>query len=77
MLSAMIYIFWMLQRVLFGEANNSTQFSDLSLREVVMLAPIVLLLLATGIAPSLFTPIFEPQLTASLQEVLTSIGGLK
>lgn len=77
MLSAMLYIFWMLQRTLFGEANNDTHYEDLSLREVVMLLPLVVLLLATGIAPSLFTPLFEPQLTASLQEILSVIGGLK
>ena len=77
MLSAMMYIFWMLQRTLFGKANNDTQYKDLSLREVIMLLPLAILLLATGIMPSLFTPIFEPQLTASLQEVLNIIGGLK
>ena len=77
MLSAMLYIFWMLQRTLFGKANNDTQYEDLNLREVVMLLPLVVLLLATGIAPSLFTPIFEPQLNAALQEIISVIGGLK
>lgn len=77
MLSAMLYIFWMLQRTLFGRSNNDTQYEDLSLREVVMLLPLVVLLLATGIVPSLFTPIFEPQLNASLQEIISVIGGLK
>ncbi len=75
MLSAMLYIFWMLQRTLFGEANNSVEFNDLNIREMVMLLPLVLLLLLTGIAPSLFTPFFEPQLSSSLQEVLAIIGG--
>lgn len=77
MLSAMIYIFWMLQRTLFGIPNSDAVYNDLSIREMVMLLPLVLLLLATGLAPSLFTPFFEPQLSASLQEVLLSIGGLK
>lgn len=77
MLSAMLYIFWMLQRTLFGEANNNCDYEDLSLREVIMLLPLVLLLLVTGIVPSLFTPIFEPQLNASLQEIISVIGGLK
>ena len=77
MLSAMVYIFWMLQRTLFGSANNATEYSDLSLREIVMLLPLVVLLLLTGIAPSLFTPFFEPQLSVTLHEVLTTIGGLK
>jgi NADH-quinone oxidoreductase subunit M len=77
MLSAMLYIFWMLQRTLFGTANNDIHYEDLSFREVIMLLPLVILLLATGIVPSLFTPIFEPQLTASLQELINVIGGLK
>jgi len=77
MLSAMLYIFWMLQRTLFATSNNDIDCEDLSLREVIMLLPLVILLLATGIVPSLFTPIFEPQLTASLQEIINVIGGLK
>ena len=77
MLSAMIYIFWMLQRTLFGVSNNTAEYQDLSLREVVMLLPLLLLLLATGIAPSLFTPIFEPGLNAALFDILQITGGLK
>ena len=77
MLSAMIYIFWMLQRTLFGTSNNDTEYSDLSMREMIMLLPLVILLLATGIAPSLFTPIFEPQLNSALSDVMSAIGGLK
>ena len=77
MLSAMIYIFWMLQRTLFGTSNNDTEYSDLSMREMIMLLPLVILLLATGIAPSLFMPIFEPQLNATLHDVMIAIGGLK
>ncbi len=77
MLSAMIYIFWMLQRTLFGPANNTTEFTDLNFREIIMLLPLLILLILTGIAPSLFTPIFEPQLNAFLQDALHAIGGLK
>jgi len=78
MLSAMLYIFWMLQRTLFGEANNSCyDIKDLSFREVLMLLPLAVMLLVTGIAPSLFTPFFEPYLATTLLDVLQSIGGLK
>jgi NADH-quinone oxidoreductase subunit M len=76
MLSAMLYIFWMLQRTLFGQANNDTVYEDLSTREIIMLLPLLILLLLTGIAPSLFTPIFEPQLNLALEHVLAAIGGL-
>ena len=78
MLSAMLYIFWMLQRTLFGEANNSCyDIEDLSFREILMLLPLAVMLLVTGIAPSLFTPFFEPYLATTLTDVLQSIGGLK
>ena len=76
MLAAMVYVFWMLQRTLFGPDNNSVEFKDLNLREMIMLLPLVLMLLLTGIAPSLFTPMFEPQLSAYLQTVLNVLGGL-
>ena len=78
MLSAMIYIFWMLQRTLFGTSNNSCQdINDLSFREILMLLPLVVMLLVTGIAPSLFTPLFEPYLLTTLNDVLQSTGGLR
>jgi NADH-quinone oxidoreductase subunit M len=77
MLSAMLYIFWMLQRTLFGISNNDADYEDLNIREIIMLLPLVILLLATGMMPSLFTPIFEPQLNASLQEIIRVIGDLK
>lgn len=77
MLSAMIYIFWMLQRTLFGTVNNTTEFTDLNFREIIMLLPLVILLILTGIAPSLFTPMFEPQLSLFLQDTLEVIGALK
>lgn len=77
MLSAMLYIFWMLQRTLFGTPQNDIDVEDLSPREILMLLPLVVMLLVSGIAPSLFTPIFESGLLSTLQEVLTSIGGLK
>ena len=64
MLSAMIYIFWMIQRTLFGEPNNETEISDLSFREIIMLIPLVFMLLATGIFPSFFMQIFESFLSA-------------
>jgi len=76
MLTSMLYIFWMLQRTLFGSTNSSTMtFADLNIREMMMLVPIMLLLLISGIVPSLFFPLFEPQITATLQEVMLTIGG--
>ncbi len=75
MLSSMLYIFWMLQRTMFGPTSMRTEaFVDLNSREMAMLIPIVLLLLVTGIVPSLFIPLFEPYITTALQDVMMTIG---
>jgi NADH-quinone oxidoreductase subunit M len=76
MLAAMVFVFWMLQRTLFGEPVPSTAtFQDLSLTEVIMLSPLVILLVATGIAPSLFTPLFETQIQETLIRFIHIAGG--
>lgn len=78
MLSAMVYIFWMLQRTLFGNVNNDhSEYKDLSLREVVMLVPLVVLLLATGIFPAYFMQLIDPELTNSLRVLILNVGGLQ
>jgi NADH-quinone oxidoreductase subunit M len=78
MLSAMLYIFWMLQRTIFGQAGNCTEtFKDLDMREMGLLLPLLLLLLVTGIAPSLFIPFLEPQISSTLAEVMRAIGGVQ
>ncbi|WP_201353288.1 complex I subunit 4 family protein [Hydrogenimonas urashimensis] len=76
MLAAMTFVFWMLQRTLFGPARTHTEhFADLNNKEMLMLAPIALLLVVTGIAPSLFAPLFEPQLQEMLHRLALSVGG--
>ena len=68
----------MLQRTVFGPVGSHTKvFEDLDMREMGMLIPLVLLLLITGIAPSLFIPYFEPHIVTSLAEVMHTIGGVK
>jgi len=75
MLTAMLYIFWMLQRTIFGTQQGSTEnFTDLNGREMAMLVPIMVLLLVTGLVPSLFVPLFEPQITLLLESALMQIG---
>ena len=76
MLAAMTFIFWMLQRTIFGPLKPQTEeFEDLGRAELLMLSPIALLLLVTGIAPSLFTPLFTPQLQQLLHQLAQSAGG--
>lgn len=79
-LLAMLYIFWMLQRAMFGDMNEKIkdiQVNDLSLREMIMLIPIVIMLLLTGIAPSLFTPFIEPYILHSLESITPLLTGVR
>ncbi|MEA1919762.1 MAG: NADH-quinone oxidoreductase subunit M [Campylobacterota bacterium] len=67
MVAAITFVFWMLQRTLFGPPNERTKnFVDLNANEMSILIPLVILLLITGVAPSLFTPLFEPTLQTML-----------
>ena len=76
-LAAMLYIFWMLQRTVFGPAGQyAVSYRDLEGREMAVLIPLVLLLLVTGLAPSLFTPLFGTQLTEMLASPGFGLGGV-
>jgi NADH-quinone oxidoreductase subunit M len=76
MLAAILYVFWMLQRVLFGTpAHPEGSFRDLSALELALLLPLAFLLILTGVAPSLFTPLFEPQLQQMLAHLAATLSG--
>ena len=73
-LAGMSYIFLMLQRALFGQRHNACEdCDDLNRRELFMVVPLALLILISGLFPSLFTPMFEPYLNSTLTQIL---GGL-
>lgn len=73
LVSSIMYIFWMLQRTIYGQLNGTTSnFEEITKSELAILAPLVILLLATGIFPSLFTPLFEPH----LQMMLSKLGAM-
>jgi len=68
LLIAMTFIFWMLQRVIFGQTQKSTEnFYDLQKNELVALVPIALLILIMGIMPQPFIEKFEPTITDNLK----------
>jgi len=74
MLGAILFIFWMLQRTIYGKTQSATQnFNDLSCREIAILIPLVVILLATGIVPSIFLEFFDPNITMSLD----ALGGVQ
>ncbi len=55
-LFAACYLLWMFQRVMFGPVSNekNKNLKDLTLREVVVLMPLVILMFVMGIFPNLF-----------------------
>jgi NADH-quinone oxidoreductase subunit M len=58
---AAIYLLWSYQRMAFGPVREEHRsLPDLNLREVVVLAPVLALLLVFGVAPSLLTDRIDP-----------------
>ncbi len=53
---AAAYMLWMFQRVMFGEVTNEKNkvLKDLSLREVVVLLPVLLFIVWIGVYPNTF-----------------------
>ena len=67
---AAIYLLWSYQRMALGPVREEHRLlPDLSLREVVVLAPVLALLLVFGIAPSLLTDRIDPTTEAVIARV--------
>jgi NADH-quinone oxidoreductase subunit M len=67
---AAIYLLWSYQRMAFGPVREEHRaLPDLNLREVVVLAPVLALLLVFGVAPSLLTDRIDPATEAVLARV--------
>ncbi|MCL4484134.1 MAG: NADH-quinone oxidoreductase subunit M, partial [Bacteroidetes bacterium] len=50
-----VYMLWMYQRTMYGEAKAATTgFKDLTRQEIIVLVPIVVIILWIGIYPHLF-----------------------
>lgn len=72
MIAAIVFVFWMLQRTIYGKTSNLTKgFEDMTTIEFIILIPFVVLLLATGIFPSFFMEIFD----TNIQMMLAGLGG--
>jgi NADH-quinone oxidoreductase subunit M len=67
---AAAYLLWMVQRVLYGEVTNpkNEKLPDLSLREWLVLGPLVALTLVMGVASPLFTRAIEPSIRPLVTE---------
>ena len=59
---AAIYLLWMYQRVFFGKITNeaNAELKDLPLREILVLAPLVVLIVWVGVYPKPFLDRMEP-----------------
>ncbi len=65
---AAVYMLWMYQRVMFGPlANPANQtVQDLSIREIAVFAPLIVLILVMGVRPEPFHRRMEPAVTRAL-----------
>ena len=68
---AAVYMLWMYQRVMFGEVTNPKNLGlkDLSVREVVVLLPILVFVVWIGVYPNTFLEPMEPSVKAFLKQV--------
>jgi len=66
-----IYMLWMFQRVMFGPIRNpeNENLSDLSLREISILVPFVVLIFYMGFFPSKFLDLTEPSVAKFLDRI--------
>jgi NADH-quinone oxidoreductase subunit M len=67
---AAIYLLWSYQRMAFGPVREEHRLlPDVNLREVVVLAPVLALLLVFGVAPKLLTDRIDPSVEAVIARV--------
>lgn len=66
---AAVYILWMFQRVMFGPVTNpkNENLPDLSVREMVVFAPLLVLIFWIGIYPETFLSRLDPAVESVLQ----------
>jgi NADH-quinone oxidoreductase subunit M len=70
---AAVYMLWMYQRVMFGEVTHEANkhLRDLTLREVMVLVPVVLLIVWIGMYPQPFLKRMEASTKAIVERVVT------
>jgi NADH-quinone oxidoreductase subunit M len=68
---AAVYMLWMYQRVFFGEVTReeNRRLQDLSVREWVVLAPVIVLSVWIGVYPAPFTGVTEASVQALISQV--------
>ncbi|MGD9562782.1 MAG: NuoM family protein [Pyrinomonadaceae bacterium] len=74
---AAVYLLWLVQRVFFGKITNdkNRSLSDLSWREIGLIAPLVFLMVFMGVYPRPFLERSEPAVTEIQKQVTHRAGG--
>jgi len=68
---AAVYMLWMFQRVMFGELTNpaNQDLDDLNLREILVMAPLVICIFWLGVAPNFLFEKMNPSLENLIQQI--------
>ena len=68
---AAVYLLWMVRRVFFGPLSNplNQKLKDISLREAIVFAPLLILIVWMGVAPGYFLRRIEPAVQAAVSDV--------
>jgi NADH-quinone oxidoreductase subunit M len=74
---AAVYLLWMVQRVFFGKVTNekNRSLSDLSWREIGLIAPLLFLMVYMGVYPKPFLDRSEESVKAIQERVVHQAGG--
>ncbi len=74
---AAVYLLWMIQRVFFGKVTNekNRSLTDLSWREIGLIAPLVFLMVYMGVYPKPFLERSEGSVKAIQERVVHQAGG--
>jgi NADH-quinone oxidoreductase subunit M len=72
-----LYLLWMYQRVVFGPVvhEENRALADLGAREIVVLAPVVVLCVVLGVYPAPVLTRVQPSVDRTIQRVLVRAGG--
>jgi NADH-quinone oxidoreductase subunit M len=71
-----VYMLWMFQRVMFGQVTKeeNKRLKDLTLREIIVLIPIILFIIQIGIYPKPFLSRMEPTVKNLITQVYNRAG---
>lgn len=63
-----VYMLWMYQRTMYGEVKAATEgFTDLTLQEIIVLVPVIVIILWIGVYPHMFLHLAEPAVKSIMQ----------